>query len=74
MGRPACRWWGVAPPNIRPLPHFAGLPFREVIDLELANHPQTITALEMNGEPLSTEHGAPARLRVETQLGFKMVK
>lgn len=48
--------------------------FYETVDLELANHPQTIIALEMNGEPLSIEHGAPARLRVETQLGFKMVK
>jgi DMSO/TMAO reductase YedYZ molybdopterin-dependent catalytic subunit len=28
----------------------------------------------MNGEPLSVPHGAPLRLRVETQLGFKMVK
>jgi sulfoxide reductase catalytic subunit YedY len=28
----------------------------------------------MNGEPLSIPHGAPCRLRVETQLGFKMVK
>ncbi len=43
------------------------------IDFELANHPQTILALEMNGEELPIEHGAPIRLRVETQLGFKMV-
>jgi DMSO/TMAO reductase YedYZ molybdopterin-dependent catalytic subunit len=28
----------------------------------------------MNGAPLPVEHGAPLRLRVETQLGFKMVK
>ncbi len=28
----------------------------------------------MNGAPLPLEHGAPIRLRVETQLGFKMVK
>lgn len=28
----------------------------------------------MNGEPLETVHGAPLRLRLETQLGFKMVK
>lgn len=44
------------------------------IDMQLANHPQTILAYEMNGEPLPVEHGAPLRLRVETQLGFKMVK
>ncbi|MCA1820233.1 MAG: molybdopterin-dependent oxidoreductase [Pseudonocardia sp.] len=40
----------------------------------LATNPQTILALEMNGAPLPIEHGAPVRLRVETQLGFKMVK
>ena len=28
----------------------------------------------MNGAPLTVEHGAPLRLRVEGQLGFKMVK
>jgi DMSO/TMAO reductase YedYZ molybdopterin-dependent catalytic subunit len=28
----------------------------------------------MNGNPLPIEHGAPLRLRVETQLGYKMVK
>jgi sulfoxide reductase catalytic subunit YedY len=28
----------------------------------------------MNGAPLPIEHGAPIRLRIETQLGFKMVK
>jgi DMSO/TMAO reductase YedYZ molybdopterin-dependent catalytic subunit len=28
----------------------------------------------MNGEPLRIEYGAPARVRVENQLGFKMVK
>lgn len=54
-------------------PEASGL-YYETIDLELANHPQTILAYEMNGEPLPIEHGAPLRLRVETQLGFKMVK
>ncbi len=44
------------------------------LDLELARHPQTILAYELNGQPLPIEHGAPLRLRVETQLGFKMVK
>ncbi len=28
----------------------------------------------MNGAPLPVEHGAPVRVRIETQLGFKMVK
>jgi DMSO/TMAO reductase YedYZ molybdopterin-dependent catalytic subunit len=37
-------------------------------------HHQTLLAYEMNGEPLKTPHGPPLRLRVENQLGFKMVK
>jgi DMSO/TMAO reductase YedYZ molybdopterin-dependent catalytic subunit len=49
-------------------------PYYEVIDMELARHSQTILAYEMNGEPLPIAHGAPLRLRVETELGFKMVK
>jgi methionine sulfoxide reductase catalytic subunit len=48
--------------------------FYEVSDLEIAKHPQTILAYEMNGEPLDIGHGAPLRLRVESQLGYKMVK
>ena len=48
--------------------------FYEVVDLDLAYHPQTILAYEMNGEPLPIKHGAPLRLRVETQVGFKMAK
>ena len=52
----------------------AGGYFYETIDLELASHPQTLLASAMNGCPLPLEHGAPLRLRVETQLGFKMVK
>ncbi|HEV3074978.1 MAG TPA: molybdopterin-dependent oxidoreductase [Thermoanaerobaculia bacterium] len=37
-------------------------------------HPQTLLAYEMNFKPLNDVHGAPLRLRVENQLGFKMVK
>ena len=37
-------------------------------------HPQSLLAYEMNGEPLPEVHGAPLRLRVENQLGFKQVK
>jgi sulfoxide reductase catalytic subunit YedY len=51
-----------------------GIAYFEVIDLELARHEQTILAYEMNGAPVPIPHGAPCRLRVETQLGFKMVK
>src|SRR5581483_7421736 len=48
--------------------------FYGTIPIFLAGKPQTILALEMNDRPLPIEHGAPVRLRVETQLGFKMVK
>jgi sulfoxide reductase catalytic subunit YedY len=44
------------------------------LDIEEANHSQTILAYEMNEMPLPLSHGAPLRLRVETKLGFKMVK
>ncbi len=42
--------------------------------LENCLKPQSILAWEMNYEPLSLTHGAPLRLRVENQLGYKMVK
>ena len=48
--------------------------FYGTIRIELANDPQTMLAYEMNGHPLPIPHGAPLRLRVETQLGFTMVK
>ncbi len=44
------------------------------IDLVDALHPQTIVAYGMNGRDLPVGHGAPARLRVETQMGYKSVK
>jgi sulfoxide reductase catalytic subunit YedY len=37
-------------------------------------HALSLLAYEMNGQPLPDEHGAPLRLRVENQLGFKQVK
>jgi methionine sulfoxide reductase catalytic subunit len=49
-------------------------PFYEVIDSILANHKRTILAYEMNDALLPPRHGAPLRLRVETQVGYKMVK
>jgi DMSO/TMAO reductase YedYZ molybdopterin-dependent catalytic subunit len=44
------------------------------IDLFDALHPQTILAYGMNGRDLPIPHGAPVRLRVETQLGYKSMK
>lgn len=37
-------------------------------------NPGSILAWEMNYESLPLEHGAPLRLRIENQLGYKMVK
>ncbi len=39
-----------------------------------AGHAQSLLAYEMNSKPLGDVYGAPLRLRVENQLGFKMVK
>lgn len=44
------------------------------IDLLDALHPQTLLAYGMNGGALSVPHGAPVRLRVETQHGYKSMK
>ena len=48
--------------------------FYDSHSIENAIHSQTLLAYEMNFEPLNNLHGAPLRLRVENQLGFKMVK
>jgi len=48
--------------------------YYESLSLANALHPQSLLAYEMNGKPLPHLHGAPLRLRVENQLGFKMVK
>ena len=53
---------------------FNGDNYYESIDLIDAFHPQTILALAMNGAPLTVPHGAPVRLRVERQLGYKQAK
>jgi DMSO/TMAO reductase YedYZ molybdopterin-dependent catalytic subunit len=48
--------------------------YYESIAREDAFHPQTILAYEMNDVPLPVAHGAPLRLRLERQLGYKMAK
>lgn len=48
--------------------------FYDSLPLHNARHPQTMLAYDLNGQPLPILHGAPLRLRVENQLGFKMVK
>lgn len=44
------------------------------IDMPDAWHPQTLLAYGMNGQELPTGHGAPVRMRVARQLGYKSVK
>ncbi len=51
-----------------------GSPYYESIDLVDAFHPQTILAYGLNGAPLPVGNGAPLRLRLERQLGYKMAK
>jgi DMSO/TMAO reductase YedYZ molybdopterin-dependent catalytic subunit len=53
---------------------FGGTLYYESIDLVDAFHPQTILAWRMNDRPLEVGHGAPLRLRVERQLGYKQAK
>ena len=44
------------------------------IDMVDALHPQTLLAYGMNGRDLPVPHGAPLRLRVERQMGYKSMK
>ena len=48
--------------------------YYESIDLVDAYHPQTIVAHELNGAPLPIKNGAPLRMRIERQLGYKQAK
>jgi DMSO/TMAO reductase YedYZ molybdopterin-dependent catalytic subunit len=57
-----------------PMEEDGSSPYYESIDMEDAFHPQTILAYELNGKPLPVANGAPLRLRLERQLGYKMAK
>jgi DMSO/TMAO reductase YedYZ molybdopterin-dependent catalytic subunit len=48
--------------------------YYESIDLFDAFNPQTILAYDLNGKALPVSNGAPLRLRVERQLGYKTAK
>jgi DMSO/TMAO reductase YedYZ molybdopterin-dependent catalytic subunit/thiosulfate reductase cytochrome b subunit len=84
------QWGGISMARliglVRPLPHarvvefisfgegtFGGA-YYDTQRLEDVVKPECLLACEMNDAPLSQVHGAPIRLRVENQLGFKMVK
>lgn len=51
-----------------------GTAYYESIDMDDAWHPQTILAYALNDTPLPIKNGAPIRVRVERQLGYKMAK
>lgn len=51
-----------------------GQKYYESIDFNDAYHPQTILAYEWNDQTLPVAYGAPIRLRLERQLGYKMAK
>ncbi|MEO6151774.1 MAG: molybdopterin-dependent oxidoreductase [Croceibacterium sp.] len=53
---------------------FNGIRYYESCDLDDAMHPQTIVAHTLNGEPLPVKNGAPLRMRIERQLGYKHAK
>ena len=61
-------------PSARFVNYYAYDDIAEGIDMLDALHPQTILAYGMNGRDLPLAHGAPLRMRVETQLGYKSVK
>ena len=52
----------------------ANTKYYESIDMEDAYHPQTILAYELNDSALPIANGAPVRVRIERQLGYKMAK
>ena len=52
----------------------AGNLYYESLDLHQARHPQALLATRLNDAPLDPDHGAPVRLRVPTQLGYKSAK
>jgi DMSO/TMAO reductase YedYZ molybdopterin-dependent catalytic subunit len=54
--------------NGNPDPYFVS------IDLLTAQHPQTLLATHLNGNPLRVEHGAPLRLLAPMKLGLKNIK
>jgi len=61
-------------PSARFVNFYAYDGYMESIDMLDALHPQTILAYGMNGLNLPVPHGAPVRLRVERQIGYKSVK
>jgi DMSO/TMAO reductase YedYZ molybdopterin-dependent catalytic subunit len=68
-------------PSVRPqdLPQYVSMVTPDELyfvgwDLPSIMHPQTLLAYEMNGAPLTDEHGAPLRLTSPTKYGIKQIK
>ncbi len=67
-------------PSVRAVAFFSfgealyGGVYYDTQSLENVLKPECLLASGMNGAPLTTVYGAPLRLRVENQLGYKMVK
>ena len=51
-----------------------GTPYYESIGFDDAYHPQTLLAHTLNDKPLPIANGAPLRVRIERQLGYKQAK
>ncbi|KAA0124156.1 molybdopterin oxidoreductase [Methylobacterium sp. P1-11] len=66
--------WGQGNADSEPEDKRTPIRYYESIDLYDAVNPQTILAYDLNGKPLPVSNGAPLRLRVERQLGYKQAK
>jgi DMSO/TMAO reductase YedYZ molybdopterin-dependent catalytic subunit len=52
----------------------SGVRYYESLNLRQAAHPQCLLAYELNDRPVPIKNGAPVRLKVTTQLGYKSAK
>jgi len=52
----------------------SGVPYYESLNMAQAMHPQALLALRQNGVAIPPDRGAPVRLKVPTQLGYKSAK
>lgn len=74
------RWTGVrlrelldrvgVSPNVEQVFSYGAEGFTAGFPIEYAGHPDAVVAVGMNGEPLTTEHGFPARLVVPGLFGY----
>jgi DMSO/TMAO reductase YedYZ molybdopterin-dependent catalytic subunit len=61
-------------PGVRKVIFHAADDYTDSIVIDVALRPDTLLAYEMNGEPLTKEHGFPARLLIPGIYGMKNVK